>query len=145
MKKLLCLVAFSLLVTPALAEDLPPGLESARLMPGWQTQSGSRMMALELILRPGWKTYWRVPGDTGIPPQFDWSGSTNLDKVEFHWPAPEIIDSSGEITLGFHDRMILPFEVWPTDETMPVDIATHVMLGVCESICVPVDLSLIHI
>ncbi|MDO5641916.1 MAG: protein-disulfide reductase DsbD family protein [Paracoccus sp. (in: a-proteobacteria)] len=126
---------------PAVA-DLPPGLVSARLLPGWVAEGGDRVSALELVLQPGWKTYWRSPGDSGLPPEFDWRGS-NIGAVRFHWPAPEVIVSDGERTLGYHERLILPFTVAPSDPSLPVGISAGVSFGLCENICIPASLDLI--
>lgn len=114
-----------------------PGLESARLLPGWELANGNRMVALELRLQPGWKTYWRSPGDTGVPPEFDWRGSDNLGQVTIHWPRPEMIESAGEITLGYHRSLILPIEVAPADPAQPVHLRGSVDFGLCLDICVP--------
>lgn len=122
--------------------DLPPGLQSARLLPGWVDAQGDRVMALELQLEPGWKTYWRTPGDTGLPPHFDWKGSQNLKDVTFHWPAPQPIRSGDKLEMGYHDQLVLPFTAHATDAAKPVTIASQVELGLCESICVPAYLEL---
>lgn len=134
---LLCLSAL-----PVLAQDLPPGLNAARLLPGWTDEQGNRIAALELDLKPGWKTYWRNPGDSGLPPYFDWQGSDNLGEVTFHWPAPEAITSGDDVTLGYHDRLILPFTVTPAQAGQPVGLQATVDLGLCERICVPAHLNL---
>ncbi|WP_347266958.1 protein-disulfide reductase DsbD domain-containing protein [Paracoccus sp. (in: a-proteobacteria)] len=133
-----------LLITaaPALAQDLPPGLASAELLPGWVTPEGRRISALRLRLEPGWKTYWRSPGDTGVPPRFDWQGSRNLGAARLLWPRPEVIDSGGERTLGYHDELILPIEVTPQDPARPVDLRAVVDFGLCLDICVPAQLAL---
>ena len=55
---------------------------AARILPGWERPDGTRIIGVELTLAPGWKTYWRAPGDSGIPPRFDWSGSRKFD---FYW------------------------------------------------------------
>lgn len=133
-------VAF--LVLPAAAQQLPPGVQSARLLPGWTDADGNRISALELRLEPGWKTYWRNPGDSGLPPSFDWQESDNLAKVRFHWPAPEAIRSGDELTLGYHDLLVLPFTAEPTDPARPIDLAASIDLGVCEKICVPAHFEL---
>ncbi|MCX8508161.1 MAG: protein-disulfide reductase DsbD family protein, partial [Rhodobacteraceae bacterium] len=62
----------------AQAQPVPDNLLKAEILPGWRTESGSQMAALRLTMAPGWKTYWRAPGDAGIPPRFDWTGSANL-------------------------------------------------------------------
>ena len=89
----------------ARADPLPPGLEDAALLPPYRTEAGTWMTALRLELSPGWKTYWRSPGDSGVPPRFDWAGMTNLDHAGARWPRPEVIDSGGERTLGYHDAL----------------------------------------
>jgi DsbC/DsbD-like thiol-disulfide interchange protein len=124
------------------AAPLPPGLQDARLLAGWTDGEGKRVLALELQLLPGWKTYWRSPGDTGLPPRFDWSGSRNLRDVTLHWPAPEAIQSGDSLELGYHDRLVLPLTARPADPGLPLDIRLQVELGLCENICVPARLAL---
>lgn len=132
------LLALSLMPGPAVADDpLPPGLVEARLLPGWTTPDGARMAALELKLEPGWKTYWRSPGDTGLPPTLDFEGSRNAGAVTIHWPAPEVIDSDGGRTLGYHDALVLPFTVAPATPGQPVDLRATVEFGLCDTVCVP--------
>lgn len=126
----------------ASADNLPQGLQSARILPGWTDADGQRIAALELVLEPGWKTYWRSPGDAGLPPEFDWKGS-NIGEVSFHWPAPEVIVSDGVRTLGYHDRLVLPFTVTPEQSGQPVGISAQINFGLCENICIPASLDLI--
>ena len=121
---------------------------SAALVPGWQTPSGSHMAAVNLTLAPGWKTYWRSPGDAGIPPSFNWSGSQNVGSVRIHWPAPSVFHSNGMQSIGYHDHLLLPVEVKPLDPSLPVVLSLKMELGVCDEICLPATvmlLSLIHI
>ena len=140
----LAALVLPLICGPVLARDaLPPGLRAATLLPGWMTKDGTRMLALDLQLEPGWKTYWRKPGDSGIPPEFDWSAGTNIGTVTPHWPAPEVIVSGGDRTLGFHDRLVLPIEIAPADPGAPLSIAVSVTFGLCDTICVPANLSLV--
>ena len=115
---------------------------SARLLAGWQTESGTRMAALELALAPGWKTYWRSPGEAGIPPSFDFSASSNLKSVRLHWPRPAVFDMNGMQTIGYHDHLVLPIEVTPLDAAMPVVLRSTVDLGVCKDICLPASVTL---
>jgi len=129
------------LAGPALATTQDDVL-SAVLLPGWQTDTGTRMAGLRLDLAPGWKTYWRSPGDAGIPPSFDWSGSENVKSVRIHWPAPSVFHTDGMQTIGYHDRVILPVEVTPVDPGKPMRLEVKVLLGVCDQICLPASLSL---
>lgn len=136
------LAALLALPLAAAAQDLPPGLKSARLLPAYPTADGHWMTALRLELQPGWKTYWRSPGDSGVPPGFDWDGAGNIAAATLHWPVPEIIESAGERTLGYHDALILPIEITPAAPGAPLTGRVGVELGLCESICVPAHLTL---
>lgn len=126
----------------AAADPLPPGLETAELLPPYRTEAGSWMTALRLELAPGWKTYWRSPGDSGVPPRFDWTGVTNLDRAQTHWPRPEVIDSAGERTLGYHDALVLPIELAPAAPGRAPAGRVEIELGLCLNVCVPADLTL---
>jgi DsbC/DsbD-like thiol-disulfide interchange protein len=61
--------------------ESPADMVQIRILPGWSRDDGSHMAALHLILAPGWKTYWRAPGDAGIPPMMDLEGSDNLSDI----------------------------------------------------------------
>lgn len=128
----LCLAAL-----PLAAESPAPGLTSVRILPGWTQSDGSRIGAIEFRLDPGWKTYWRNPGDSGLPPVFDWSGSDNLGELVLHWPAPQAVPSGEGVALGYHDRLVLPFTARPADPGQAVDLAVTVDFGLCKDICVP--------
>ncbi|MBL4915635.1 protein-disulfide reductase DsbD domain-containing protein [Szabonella alba] len=128
---------FAALMAMALpAQATPPGFEGT-IRPGWVMENGNRMAALHLQLKPGWKTYWRAPGDTGIPPSFDWTGSRNVGAVQFHWPRPEVSNGAAGRTIGYSHELILPMEVRPARKGEPVHLEGEVELGVCKDICVP--------
>lgn len=124
------------------AAELPPGLVEAELLPAHTTDDGAWMTALRLKLAPEWKTYWRSPGDSGVPPQFDWSGTTNLGGATIHWPSPEVIDSAGDRTLGYHETLVLPIELTPASAGKAVGGSVQVELGLCLNVCVPAHLTL---
>jgi DsbC/DsbD-like thiol-disulfide interchange protein len=115
---------------------------AAQILTGWQMQAGSHMTGLHLDLAPGWKTYWRAPGDAGIPPRFDWSGSVNLKAVHVHWPAPSVFHTNGYQTIGYVEDLVLPLEIVPEDPSRPVDLKLHMELGICDDICLPAFLEL---
>ncbi len=138
----------SLLVALALAL---PGVASAttqeeilrgEILPGWRSADGTHIAAVQLKLAPGWKTYWRSPGDAGIPPMFDWSGSENVQSVRFHWPRPLVFDLNGMQTIGYKGELVLPLEVTAIDTSRPIRLRAAVDLGVCRDICVPAALTL---
>lgn len=113
-----------------------------RIVPGWQMPDGALMAGLEFRLAPGWKTYWRAPGDAGIPPVFDWSGSRNLAAVEVKWPRPEVFDQNGMRSIGYQDHVILPLAITPDRTGQPVHLAGRIDIGICQDVCVPVRVDL---
>jgi DsbC/DsbD-like thiol-disulfide interchange protein len=114
----------------------------ASILTGWRQDDGSHVAALQLSMLDGWKTYWRAPGDAGIPPRFDWAGSENLASVQITWPTPRSIDQGGIRTIGYSDTVIWPLTLTPARKDQPIMLAGKIELGVCKDICVPVTLIL---
>jgi DsbC/DsbD-like thiol-disulfide interchange protein len=118
----------------------------ARLLAGEAKLAGAAspvLAGIEIVMPPGWKTYWRTPGDAGgVPPSFDWAGSTNLASARVRFPAPHrLVDKNGA-TLGYKDRVVLPVEVRPQDPAKPVVLKLKAEYGVCKDICVPAEAQL---
>jgi len=126
------------------AEDMPDFSQIVQLslIEGWQQEDGTRVGALKVTLAEGWKTYWRVGGDTGIPPRFDWSGSSNLASVEYLWPRPHIVDSGGLRAIGYKNELILPIRFAPETPGMAINASAQLDIGVCKDVCVPVQASI---
>ncbi|MDF2996059.1 MAG: hypothetical protein K0R27_1696 [Xanthobacteraceae bacterium] len=98
---------------------------------------------IEIRLAPGWKTYWRYPGDSGIPPRFDWSGSENLGSIALSWPVPQRFgDGDGNFSIGYKSDVILPVRIEPKDATRPVKLRLDLEFAVCEKICQPAHAAL---
>lgn len=100
---------------------------------------------VEIDLAEGWKTYWRMPGEAGIAPHFDWAGSQNVADVELRWPAPKRYhDASGE-TVGYAGQVVFPVTVRPLDPVQPVELVLDLSYAVCKDLCVPARASLSQI
>jgi len=128
---------------PVAAQDIrPEDAVEARLLEGWRTADGRHMTALLLTLAPGWKTYWRAPGEGGIAPRLSWRGSRNLGSVAEHWPRPAVYVDGGIQSLGFKRELVLPLEITALDPDAPVHLRAEVDIGVCEQVCMPVSLHL---
>ena len=108
------------------------------ILHGWREPSGNHMAGLAIRLGKDWKTYWRNPGESGIPPLFDWQESTNLAHVTVHWPAPEIFNLQGFTTIGYEDRFVIPIELVPQDKDSDIHVNASLDFGVCRDVCVPV-------
>lgn len=94
-------------------------------------------LGLEFQLAPGWKTYWRAPGDAGFPPRADWQGSSNVADVAMRWPAPERFELFGLDTFGYGDQVVFPLDVRVARPGEPVRLAAKVDYLICEKICIP--------
>lgn len=135
----------STLSLPASAGDPFEVPVTAQVLPGWVQADGTRMAALHLHLEPGWKTYWRAPGDAGIPPTFDWSASQNMKTVYITWPAPEVHNQNGMRTFAYENDLIIPLTIAPTDGNGPVRLTVEMDLGVCSDVCVPHRVTFDHV
>lgn len=94
---------------------------------------------VEIRLAPGWKTYWRYPGDSGIPPRFDFSKSRNVKSVAVRWPAPQRLTDEGGTSIGYKHDVVFPLDVVPQDQGKPVVLALSIDYAVCEKLCMPAD------
>jgi DsbC/DsbD-like thiol-disulfide interchange protein len=99
--------------------------------------SGDRKVALEITLAPGYKTYWRTPGDSGVPPSFDWSKSDNLASVTVRWPAPNRFSDGDGYANGYAGRVRFPLNVVARDKDKPLVLALKLDYAVCKDICIP--------
>lgn len=133
-------LASALMIAASAAQAGPPeDMVTLDILPGWRTPDGTHMAGLRFTLAPGWKTYWRAPGDGGIPPLFSWTGSENVAGAEFHWPAPEVFHINGMMSIGYSGQVVIPVEITP-DGSGVLRVAGQVDMGVCEDVCVPVTL-----
>ena len=136
-KKLITALTLACTALPVAAQDRFEMPVSGKILNGWLQSDGSRMAALKLELEPGWKTYWRTPGDAGIPPQFDWSGSENLHGVGIAWPAPRVFLTAGMRTIGYTDTFVLPMTLVPKTAGQPIELNAVIDMGICSDICIP--------
>jgi DsbC/DsbD-like thiol-disulfide interchange protein len=116
---------------------------SARLIAGSMIKTSDvpfLRAGVEIKLDPGWKTYWRDPGDSGLPPTLDFSGSDNVKSVTVLWPAPELFpDGAGGNSIGYVDRVILPLHIAPDNAAKPSSLQLKLGYAICGNLCVPVE------
>ncbi len=94
-------------------------------------------LGLQFRMQPGWKIYWRSPGDAGFPPSIDWSESENLSGAVMSWPAPQRFTVLGFNTLGYKREVVLPIEAMATEPGSAVKLRATVDYLTCDEICVP--------
>src|SRR5262245_12419453 len=91
---------------------------------------------VEIKLGPSWKTYWRYPGDAGVPPRFDFARSDNVKDVRVLWPAPHRLSDESGNSIGYKGGVIWPLVVTPVDAAKPVTLRLKLDYAVCEKICI---------
>ncbi|OAF19051.1 protein-disulfide reductase DsbD domain-containing protein [Bradyrhizobium neotropicale] len=135
----------SSLAFAAHADDASPwqrdGHSAVRLLAG--SRSGAVLLGgIAFQIQPGWKTYWRMPGDSGVPPRFDFSKSDNVETVTVMWPAPQKFDDgAGGHSIGYHDQIVLPLRIVAKAPDKPVTLRAEINYAVCEKLCIPVEAS----
>jgi DsbC/DsbD-like thiol-disulfide interchange protein len=133
----------SLFSLQAQAQDssawLKDGHSAVRLLAG--SRSGAVLLGgIAFQLQPGWHTYWRNPGDSGVPPRFDFSKSENIEAVTVLWPAPvKFADGSGGTSLGYQKQVVLPLRIVAKNADRPVTLRAEINYAVCEKLCIPVE------
>lgn len=146
-----CRAAFAL--AGALLAVLPAMQAHAQDASAWQRDAHSavRLLAgsrsggvllggIAIQLEPGWKTYWRNPGDSGVPPRFDFSKSDNVEAVTVLWPAPmKFDDGTGGHSLGYKKQVVLPLRIVAKNNDKPVTLRAHISYAVCDKLCLPVE------
>jgi DsbC/DsbD-like thiol-disulfide interchange protein len=136
-------VGINAAATMAHAQDASPWARDShsalRLVAG--SRAGSVLMGgIEIQLEKGWKTYWRTPGDSGVPPRFDFSKSSNVESVTPLYPAPRSFnDGAGGISFGYVKNVVFPLRIVPKNPNEPVKIAAAISYAVCEKLCLPVE------
>jgi DsbC/DsbD-like thiol-disulfide interchange protein len=130
-------------LTEASALDASPwlndGHSAVRLLAG--SRSGTVLLGgIAFQLQSGWKTYWRTPGDSGVPPRFDFTKSDNIEAVTILWPAPtKFPDGAGGNSLGYQHQVVLPLRIVVKNPDKPVTLRAAINYAVCEKLCVPVE------
>lgn len=115
-------------------------LVAGALPPRGKAKDTEVLAGVEIRLADGWKTYWRYPGDDGgLPPSFDWTGSTNLKSATVLYPVPERQKSLNGTTLGYSKAVIFPVRIEAIDPAKPVSVSLAMEYGICREICIPAE------
>jgi DsbC/DsbD-like thiol-disulfide interchange protein len=115
-----------------------------RLISGTVDVDGAPALVAGVQLRmdPGWKSYWRNPGDSGVPPSFDWTGSKNLKYAEVLYPAPHRFADANGTAIGYEDEVVFPVKLTPERDGEPIELKLAFAYGLCKDLCIPNDVSL---
>lgn len=118
---------------------------SVRLVAAGQQTIGGKpvlLAGLQIRMDKDWKTYWRNPGDAGLPPSFNWRKSENLKSAKILWPAPKRFADPFGASIGYENEVIFPVVVEPASEGQPVRLHLQFSFAVCKDICAPTNAEL---
>ncbi len=104
-------------------------------------ERGARVLrgGIDVKLAPGWKMYWRYPGDAGVPPRFDFTGSKNVSAITVLWPAPQRFSEEGTNLIVYKGNVVLPLRIVPENQDEPVMVRLKLDYGICEKLCILVE------
>jgi DsbC/DsbD-like thiol-disulfide interchange protein len=137
-----CALTRPVLAADAFSSDWATGLKSSARLIAAGPANGQLHAGVEIKLAPGAITYWRNPGDAGLPPTLSFEGSSNLAQAHISFPAPRRLAEGGGEAFGYDGALILPIDVEAIDPAKPVTIALKLNYAVCEKICVPAEANL---
>ncbi|MBL8709096.1 MAG: thioredoxin family protein [Rhodospirillaceae bacterium] len=135
-------LAQGLVAGPAMAAESARTDQTAVRLISAVTATGDESVlpfGVEIALQPGWKTYWRSPGDAGFPPDVDIAGSENVAAATLSFPVPHRFELFGLQTFGYGERVVFPLAVTPQRPGAPVTLKARLRYLVCEQICIPYE------
>ena len=117
---------------------------SVEYLPGWEETDQIIQGGLAFKLDPSWKTYWRNPGPYGVQPRFTWEDSENVERIEWSWPEPKIINQSEIKVLGYDNTLILPLKIVKIDPLQKTYLRLNISFGICSNICILKQLEIVR-
>ncbi|MBD8065496.1 hypothetical protein IC608_08415 [Devosia sp. PTR5] len=144
MRALSVLFAAVLFAQPVMAGETPwqevaPGVKLRLISTGVVDADGTTRAAIEIDMPPSTKTYWRVPGETGLPTELDSSGSSGVAAVAIDWPYPVRDAQQGYLDYVYYGHTVLPLTIEAQDPVPRLELAA--VLGICSDICIPAQAS----
>jgi DsbC/DsbD-like thiol-disulfide interchange protein len=133
-------LAAVLAVLPAAAAEtdwteIGPGVRARLIASDVLRSGGTTLIALEVEMPASTKTYWRIPGEAGIPTEIDSSASTGVDRATILWPYPTVDTSDGYLEYVYYGHLVLPIELAVVGDA-PV-LRAAITMGICDEVCVP--------
>ena len=98
-------------------------------------------VGLRQTIRPKWHTYWKNPGESGLPTEIKWTLPPGVKADPIVWPTPHRFDIGGVINYGFQDEAVLLVRITPPADlgAGPLKLAAEANWLVCEDVCIPED------
>jgi thiol:disulfide interchange protein DsbD len=142
MRRLLALLVLLFAAAPAFAQSVvkTDNVRAELLSEAATVKAGEPFwVALRETIRPHWHTYWKNPGDSGLPTDIHWSLPPGVTAGPIVWPVPALIDVSGIINYGYQDDVLLLVRITPPadykEARLPLAAAADWL--VCDDVCIP--------
>jgi thiol:disulfide interchange protein DsbD len=131
--------AFAAQVAMPVAAQTPPHVKASLICDTQSVAPGSAFtVALQLKMEPGWHTYWRNPGDTGLPTSITWTLPEGVTAGALQWPAPQAQLYGPFVNYGFEHEVLLLTEFKVSNTASPsLDIKARADWLMCKDVCVP--------
>ena len=98
---------------------------------------GKISAALQIEPAPGWITYWREPGDSGIPPQISITPDSNVTLAGIAYPVPKHIEAGSLRDFGYDGPVAFPLDLTLASADAEPRFDAQVFIGLCKNICIP--------
>ena len=123
------------------SNDLNANISSKIFFSKHNEENKPLLGGLKINLKPGWKIYWKNPGEAGLPPELDWSDVKNIKKVEFLFPAPKRFNFFGIETFGYTNQVVFPIKILKINNKKPVKGVLKFNAQICNKVCIPIERS----
>jgi len=104
---------------------------------GVDIENNTVHLGWQISLKDGWKTYWRSPGDAGLPPRWTWTKADNVQSITVSWPAPELLHIFDMDTYVYSQEVVLPIDMVMADGTKPASVMLDLDYMICAEMCIP--------
>jgi DsbC/DsbD-like thiol-disulfide interchange protein len=138
--RLILALLLLVVVSPALAGETPwaevaPGVQMRLVSTGEIESDGRTMVAIEIDMPESTKTYWQVPGDTGLPLDVELGGSRDVAHHQVLWPFPAVEQTPDYLDYVYRGHTTIPM-LLAVDGEAPY-LEAKLVLGICSEICIP--------
>lgn len=131
----LILIAVPVVGAETAWSELAPGVRARLIASEVRRADGTTLVGLEVEMPGTTKTYWRVPGEAGIPTEIDVAGSSGVERATILWPYPSVDTSNGYLEYVYFGDLVLPVELAVAGDAP--ELVARVTMGVCDKVCVP--------
>lgn len=123
----------------ALEDEQRNPVRAVELLTGWRHAAVAgeiHTAGIRVVLAPEWKTYWRIPGESGLPPSLDWRGSRNVADARLLFPVPKVYVQDEYQVFGYEHEVVFPVEIRPKDPSREIVFSGTFEFAICHGLCI---------